>query len=336
MKVKADRDESSPYAAMLAAQDVALKCKELGITALHIKLRATGGNKTKTPGPGAQSALRALSRSGLKIGRIGAPRLACRTHVGSFPTRSLALLSTHSCRGCDPHADGCFSPEGRPPRSPPVDTHHLAVPGCWPSGWGTACGGHQLRPLRAVSITQHTRLAGKHAPLPPVLSSRHLAPLSLLPHMAGSPPGDAPQQLVDNWALLTPAEAATAVLLLSAGQGHLFAAWPAPGDRDDDKKRLLAQARGPGDASLRCCSPSSRFLAPLGCCPRVAATHLHAGVAAAAHRGAASPGADTRTDISTHTGGVPGPGTVRHRWACVLCHPRPQPAGGLQERGEPV
>ena len=45
MKVKADRDEASPYAAMLAAQDVAAKCKELGITALHIKLRATGGNK---------------------------------------------------------------------------------------------------------------------------------------------------------------------------------------------------------------------------------------------------------------------------------------------------
>ncbi|KAG8479837.1 hypothetical protein CXB51_029521 [Gossypium anomalum] len=70
MKVKADRDESSPYAAMLAAQDVTQRCKELGITALHIKLRATGGNKTKTPGPGAQSALRALARSGMKIGRI--------------------------------------------------------------------------------------------------------------------------------------------------------------------------------------------------------------------------------------------------------------------------
>ncbi|CAN1133008.1 40S ribosomal protein S14-2, partial [Linum perenne] len=64
MKVKADRDESSPYAAMLAAQD------ELGITALHIKLRATRGNKTKTPGLGAQSALRALAHSGMKIGRI--------------------------------------------------------------------------------------------------------------------------------------------------------------------------------------------------------------------------------------------------------------------------
>ncbi|WPK25126.1 hypothetical protein PUMCH_002429 [Australozyma saopauloensis] len=70
MKVKADRDESSPYAAMLAAQDVAEKCKEVGITAVHVKIRATGGTKTKTPGPGGQSALRALARSGLRIGRI--------------------------------------------------------------------------------------------------------------------------------------------------------------------------------------------------------------------------------------------------------------------------
>lgn len=70
MKVKSDRDESSPYAAMLAAQDATALAKERGFTALHIKLRATGGSGTKTPGPGAQSALRALARSGLKIGRI--------------------------------------------------------------------------------------------------------------------------------------------------------------------------------------------------------------------------------------------------------------------------
>merc|ERR1712099_233639 len=70
MKVKADRDESSPYAAMLAAQDVAVRARELGITALHIKLRAMGGTRTKSPGPGAQSALRALARAGMKIGRI--------------------------------------------------------------------------------------------------------------------------------------------------------------------------------------------------------------------------------------------------------------------------
>ena len=60
--MKADRDESSPYAAMLAAQDVAQRCKELGITALHIKLRATGGNRYirqgldgEIPGHGCQS-----------------------------------------------------------------------------------------------------------------------------------------------------------------------------------------------------------------------------------------------------------------------------------------
>lgn len=34
MKVKADRDESSPYAAMLAAQDVAQRCKVLNLSSL--------------------------------------------------------------------------------------------------------------------------------------------------------------------------------------------------------------------------------------------------------------------------------------------------------------
>lgn len=33
-------------------------------------MRARGGNKTKAPGPGAQSALRALARAGMKLGRI--------------------------------------------------------------------------------------------------------------------------------------------------------------------------------------------------------------------------------------------------------------------------
>merc|ERR1719169_40523 len=47
MKVKADRDESSPYAAMLAAMDAAAKAKELGVTAVHIKMRATGGTERR-------------------------------------------------------------------------------------------------------------------------------------------------------------------------------------------------------------------------------------------------------------------------------------------------
>eukprot|EP00355_Strombidium_rassoulzadegani_P002040 CAMPEP_0168609322 /NCGR_PEP_ID=MMETSP0449_2-20121227/1136_1 /TAXON_ID=1082188 /ORGANISM="Strombidium rassoulzadegani, Strain ras09" /LENGTH=156 /DNA_ID=CAMNT_0008649441 /DNA_START=235 /DNA_END=706 /DNA_ORIENTATION=- len=70
MKVKSDREESSPYAAMLAAVDVCKALKDVGINAVHIKLRGRGGVDTKTPGPGAQSAIRALARNGLKIGRI--------------------------------------------------------------------------------------------------------------------------------------------------------------------------------------------------------------------------------------------------------------------------
>jgi small subunit ribosomal protein S14e len=70
MKVKADRDESSPYAAMQAAIDVVNRLKQLNITAVHIKLRARGGTGDKAPGPGAQSALRAIARNGIKIGRI--------------------------------------------------------------------------------------------------------------------------------------------------------------------------------------------------------------------------------------------------------------------------
>jgi small subunit ribosomal protein S14e len=70
MKVKADREESSPYAAMLAAVDVCRELQAVGINAIHIKLRGQGGVMAKTPGPGAQSAIRALARNGLKIGRI--------------------------------------------------------------------------------------------------------------------------------------------------------------------------------------------------------------------------------------------------------------------------
>lgn len=70
MKVKADREESSPYAAMMAAQDVYTRLRELGVTAIHIKLRGKGGIDSRTPGPGAQTAMRALARNGLKIGRV--------------------------------------------------------------------------------------------------------------------------------------------------------------------------------------------------------------------------------------------------------------------------
>ncbi|MFA5771477.1 MAG: 30S ribosomal protein S11 [Thermoplasmata archaeon] len=70
MVVKQDKDEGSPYAAMKAAQKAADAAIEKGVNSIHIKIRAPGGNGPASPGPGAQSAIRALSRAGMKIGRI--------------------------------------------------------------------------------------------------------------------------------------------------------------------------------------------------------------------------------------------------------------------------
>ena len=68
--VTADRYESSPFAAMKAANAVVEAAKTKGFTALHIKVRAVGGGGSRVPGPGAQAAIRALARGGFKIGRI--------------------------------------------------------------------------------------------------------------------------------------------------------------------------------------------------------------------------------------------------------------------------
>lgn len=234
MKVKADRDESSPYAAMLAAQDVAQKCKDLGLTALHIKIRATGGNKTKTPGPGAQSALRALARSGLKIGRIEdvtpipTDRCVCeverserdRTHARerALPTcahlraprrRSFAASRPRHARRRFARAVLCarraltraavrclpvqqHSPEGWPPRSPPVVRGPFSLPCArqWPArppfNAATGCQTNRVpasaahlraaRPVRRRSRADRGLALG----LPPVFFQR-LAAVALLP-----------------------------------------------------------------------------------------------------------------------------------------------------------
>ena len=69
--VKADRLESSPTAAMVAAKKAAEIAMEKGVTGIHVKIRAPGGHNGPTnPGPGAQAAVRALSRRGLRIGVI--------------------------------------------------------------------------------------------------------------------------------------------------------------------------------------------------------------------------------------------------------------------------
>ncbi len=69
--VRSDRMESSPTTAMNCAKRVAEIAREKGINALHVKIRAPGGhNGPMTPGPGAQAAVRALARAGMRIGLI--------------------------------------------------------------------------------------------------------------------------------------------------------------------------------------------------------------------------------------------------------------------------
>lgn len=85
--VKADRLESSPTAAMVAAKKAAETARDQGITAIHVRIKAPGGhNGPSSPGPGAQAAIRALSRMGLKIGIIEdvtpVPHDGCRKKGG--------------------------------------------------------------------------------------------------------------------------------------------------------------------------------------------------------------------------------------------------------------
>lgn len=87
MVVKADRLESSPTAAMSAAKRAAEEAMGKGLTGIHVKIRAPGGhNGPSNPGPGAQAAVRALSRMGLRIGIIEdvtpVPHNGCRKKGG--------------------------------------------------------------------------------------------------------------------------------------------------------------------------------------------------------------------------------------------------------------
>jgi small subunit ribosomal protein S11 len=69
--VRSDRLESSPTTAMAAAKKAAEIAMDKGINSIHVKIRAPGGHNGPTnPGPGAQAAVRALSRRGLRIGII--------------------------------------------------------------------------------------------------------------------------------------------------------------------------------------------------------------------------------------------------------------------------
>ena len=70
MMTDKDREGGMPFPAMLAAKKAAEEALAKGIIGVHIRVRGKGGAYSKTPGAGAQPAIRALARAGLKIGMI--------------------------------------------------------------------------------------------------------------------------------------------------------------------------------------------------------------------------------------------------------------------------
>ena len=85
--VKADRDKSTPYAAMLAASRVIGGIRDKGVDQLNVRIRAPGGqNGPRYPGKGAAAAIKAISRAGIEIGQIEdvtpVPHGGCRPKGG--------------------------------------------------------------------------------------------------------------------------------------------------------------------------------------------------------------------------------------------------------------
>ena len=64
------REMGSPFPGMMAATRAAEEALGKGINGVHIRVRAPGGIKSKNPGAGAQPAIRALARAGMRIGMI--------------------------------------------------------------------------------------------------------------------------------------------------------------------------------------------------------------------------------------------------------------------------
>lgn len=70
MVVRSGREKPGPYAAMQVANKTADDLKSKGIEEVDVLMRATGGTDTHSYGPGAQAALRSLTRAGIRINRM--------------------------------------------------------------------------------------------------------------------------------------------------------------------------------------------------------------------------------------------------------------------------
>lgn len=70
MVTKADRLKGAAFQGMLAAQKASSEALQKGINSVDIRIRSPGGHKSMALGKGAQPAIKAISRSGLKINII--------------------------------------------------------------------------------------------------------------------------------------------------------------------------------------------------------------------------------------------------------------------------
>mmetsp|Transcript_4374 Transcript_4374/g.6639 ORF Transcript_4374/g.6639 Transcript_4374/m.6639 type:complete len:136 (+) Transcript_4374:1502-1909(+) len=70
MKAKLDSEEKSSYNALLIALEVTQICKQIGINAFHVKLKARGGTRSTLFGLAGHTILRTVIREGFNIGRL--------------------------------------------------------------------------------------------------------------------------------------------------------------------------------------------------------------------------------------------------------------------------
>jgi len=70
MVTNKDKDKGNAFPAMIASRRAAEDAISKGFVGVNLKIRAPGGSKKRMPGQGAQPAIRALVRAGLRIGKI--------------------------------------------------------------------------------------------------------------------------------------------------------------------------------------------------------------------------------------------------------------------------
>ncbi|MCX6741652.1 MAG: 30S ribosomal protein S11 [Candidatus Pacearchaeota archaeon] len=64
---KHNRLKANPTVAMFVAKRIAEKAKDNNIKAVFVRVRGKGGVLAPTPGPGANAAIKSLSREGLRV-----------------------------------------------------------------------------------------------------------------------------------------------------------------------------------------------------------------------------------------------------------------------------